>query len=166
MRMGQMPGFLGAWDLVDLPNKEVVLTIDFIRDEEAVAAGQKETVTAIHWTDKAYKPMVANVTNKKMLCKLYKTTDTEKLKGKSVIIGIEKVRAFGDVYDALRIRPRIPKVEAHATENAQTIKCEECNKVIVATAQMSAEQVAAYNKQRFGKCLCVECAKALYKGAQ
>ena len=163
MRMGQAPGYLGSWDLEDCPNREITLTIEKIIDEEVVAAGQKEICTAIHWTDKSFKPMIANVTNKKTLCKLYKTTDTEKLKGKAVTIGIEKVRAFGDVYDALRIRPKVP-VQPKA---GSLPKCESCGKNINAASGMAPDQVAAYTKKKYGKCLCSECATALNnKGAQ
>jgi hypothetical protein len=138
------------------------VTIDKIVDEEVVAAGQKEICTVIHWTDKSYKPMIANVTNKKTLCKLYKTTDTEKLKGKAVIIGIEKVRAFGDVYDALRIRLRMPA----QPKQGSLPKCEQCGKDIPAASGMTPEQVAAYTRTKYKKCLCGECATALNKGAQ
>ena len=80
MRMGKNPNYLGSWDLEDLPNREAVLTVETIRDEEVVNDGRKEICTVLHWTDKTYKPMIANVTNKKTLCKLFKTKDTEKLK--------------------------------------------------------------------------------------
>jgi hypothetical protein len=155
MKMGQAPGYMGSWDLEELPNREVTLTIDKIVDEEVVAGGRSETCTVIHWTDKAYKPMIVNVTNKKTLSKLYKTTDTEKLKGKAVIIGIERVKAFGDVFDALRIRPRVP-----VAPSGKKVKCEECGKVIDARAGMTAEQVAAYTKEKYGKQLCGDCATA------
>ena len=161
MKMGKNPNYLGSWDLDELPNREATLTIEHIKDEEVVTNGQKETCTVCYWTDKAFKPMILNVTNKKTICKLHKTKDTEKLKGKAVIIGIEKVRAFGDVYDALRIRPRIPQIQ-----NAVAIKCENCHKEIAAAGSMTAEQVAAYNKSKFGKNLCAECARAAHKGAQ
>lgn len=159
MRMGQMPGYLGSWDVEGKPNRELILTIDFIRDEKAVANGKEETVTAIHWTDKAYKPMVANVTNKKTLCKLYKTKDTEKLKGKSVVIGIDKVKAFGDVHDALRIRARIPQ-----PVNTVKPKCEECGADIEAAGRMTPEQTAEYTKKKYGKALCGKCATAKAQG--
>lgn len=162
MRMGKNPNYLGSWDLDELPNREVTLTIEQIRDEEVVTNGQKEVCTVCHWTDKAFKPMILNVTNKKTICKLHKTKDTEKLKGKSVIIGIERVKAFGDVYDALRIRPRMPQIT-----NAVLPKCESCGKDIAGAGSMTPEQTAAYTKQKYGKCLCAECATALNnKGAQ
>lgn len=163
MKMGKNPNFLGSWDIEELPGREITLTIDRIVDEEVVAAGQKEICTVIYWTDKSVKKFIVNVTNKKCLAKLYKTTDTEKLKGKSVIIGIEKVKAFGDIYDALRIRPRIPA----APKQTETILCVECGKPIQAQGGMTAEQVAAYTAKKYGKCICGACATAIaQKGAE
>ena len=163
MRMGKNPNYLGSWDLDELPNRELILTIEQIKDEEVVSAGQKEICTVCHWTDKTFKPMILNVTNKKTICKLYKTKDTEKLKGKTVIIGIEKVKAFGNIYEALRIRPRIPQVKAAA----DLPKCENCKKDITAQGNMNPEQVAAYTKAKYGRCLCGACATAeANKGAQ
>lgn len=155
MKMGQAPGYLGSWDLLELPNQEIILTIAKIVDEEVTADGRKETCTVIHWTDKNYLPMIVNITNKKALAKLYKTKDSEKLKGKSVIIGIDKVKAFGDIHDALRIRPRVPKVTT-----ADLPKCEECGKDITGRGGMTPEQVAQYTKDKYGKKLCAECATA------
>lgn len=155
MKMGQNPNYLGSWDLEDVPGCELVLTIEKIVDEQVVANGQKETCTLIHWTDKNYKPMIINITNKKTLCRLYKTKDTEKLKGKSVIVGIEKVKAFGDIHDALRIKKTIPQPPQKAL-----CKCEQCGADIPASFGMTSEQLAAYTKKQYGKSLCGSCAKA------
>lgn len=155
MKMGQNPDYLGSWDIEDLPGKEVTLTIEKIVDEEVVAAGQKEVCTVCHWTDKSFKKMILNITNKKTLCKLYKTKDTEQLKGKAVVIGIEKVKAFGDIHDALRIRKRMP-----AKTDAPAQKCEECGNDIAASNGMTSKQVADYTKKKYGKCLCAVCATA------
>lgn len=159
MKMGKNPNYLGSWDLEELPNREAILTIEQIRDEEVVTNGQKEVCTVVHWTDKAFKPMILNVTNKKAIARLYKTKDTEKLKGKALAIGIDRVKAFGDVHDALRIRHRIPQIES-----AVKPKCENCGKDINPASNMTSEQVAAYTKKKYGKCLCSECATAA-KGA-
>jgi hypothetical protein len=43
--MGKNPNYLGSWDLDELPNREATLTIEAIRDEEVVAAQQKEICT-------------------------------------------------------------------------------------------------------------------------
>ena len=162
MKMGKNPNYLGSWDLDELPNREAILTIDHIIDEEVVDNnGQKAFCTVAHWTDKTFKPMILNITNKKTICKLYKTKDTEKLKGKAVVIGIDKVKAFGSIHDALRIRHRIPQVQTKAAP-----KCEQCGNDIAASGSMNPEQVAAYTKTKYGKCLCAGCATAIAQGAQ
>lgn len=161
MRMGKNPNYLGAWDLDEHPNRELVLTIAKIVDEIVTGAeGRKENNTVCYWTDSSYKPMILNVTNKKTLCKLHKTKDTERLKGKAVLIGIEKVSAFGDVYEALRIRSRIPE-----TESKELAKCENCGADIAPFGKMSSAQVAAYRVKKYGKALCNDCAKAMAEEA-
>ena len=161
MKMGKNPNYMGSWDLEELPNREVTLTIERIVDEDVVTNGKTEVCTTCHWTDAAYKPMILNVSNKKTIAKLYKTKDTEKLRGKSVIIGIERVKAFGGIHDALRIRPRMPQ-----TKSAVAPKCEDCGASIGASGSMAPDQVAAYTKKKYGQCLCAECATAKAKGAQ
>ncbi len=161
MKMGKNPNYLGSWDLDEQPNREITLTIEKIIDEEVVTNGKSEKCTVIHWTDKSFKPMIANITNKKTLCKLYKTKETEKFVGKSVIIGIDKVKAFGDIYDALRIRKRIPQL---ATEIKP--KCENCGCDICASGRMTPDQVASYTKNKYGQCLCSNCATALAQEAR
>ena len=152
MKMGKNPNYLGSWDLEDQPSREITLTIARIVDEDVVTNGSKERCTVCYWTDKAYKPMILNVTNKKMICKLYKTKDTDKLAGKAVVIGVSEVKAFGDVHDALRIRKRIPKVESAE-------KCADCGQAVQGAMGKSADYMIAYTKKQFdGTCLCFECA--------
>lgn len=154
MKMGKNPNYLGSWDLDELPNKEATLTIAKIVDEDVIGnAGTKERCTVCHWQDGGVKPMILNITNKKTICKLYHTKDTEKLAGKAVVVGVEKVKAFGDVHDALRIRKRIPKA-------AELVKCEDCGSNIESSGGMSAEAIVARTKQRYKACLCFSCATA------
>ena len=141
MKMGKNPNFLGSWDIEDMPGKELVLSIADIRDEKVTANGREETCTVCYFTNNQYKPMILNITNKKTLTKLYKTKETEKLKGKAIAIGIEKVKAFGDIHDALRIKKKIPEVTQKSLP-----KCEQCGQDIVASSGMTAEQVASYTK--------------------
>ncbi len=161
MKMGKNPTFLGSWDIEELPNKEIILTIDHITDEEVVTSGQKEICTVCYWAEKDAKKMILNVVNKKALARLYHTKDTEKLKGKAVVIGIDKVKAFGVIHDVLRIRHKIPQVQTAAAP-----KCEQCGNDIAASGSMNPEQVAAYTKTKYGKCLCAGCATAIAQGAQ
>ena len=152
MKMGKNPNYLGSWDLDELPNREATLTIARIVDEDVVTSGSKERCTVCYWTDKAFKPMIWNVTNKKMVAKLYHTKDTEKLVGKSVVVGVEQVKAFGDVHDALRIRKRIPKAE-------EAVKCADCGNDIQGAMGKGAAYIANYTQKKFGVCLCFDCAQ-------
>ena len=159
MKMGKNPNFLGSWDLEELPRREVTLTIGKIVDEKVVTNGQTELCTICYWVEQGWKPMILNITNKKTVCKLYKTTDTEKLVGKSVVIGVEQVKAFGDVHDALRIRKRIPKVET-------AVKCADCGNDIQGAMGKGADYIAAYTKKKFDVCLCFDCAQKRSDTAQ
>jgi ribosomal protein L34E len=68
------------------------------------------------------------------------------------------VKAFGDVVDALRIRPFAPKVKSSEPE-----KCSKCGNEVVAAGKMTAEQVAEYSRRKKGVVLCAECMKAEYE---
>lgn len=153
MKMGKNPNYLGAWDLDELPNREVTLTIGKIVDEKVVANGQGELCTVCYWREPGYKPMIWNVTNKKTVAKLYHTKETEKLIGKAVVVGVDQVKAFGDIHDALRIRKRIPKV-------AEPIKCDDCGNAIQANNGMTVDSIIARTKHRYKACLCFSCATA------
>ncbi len=152
MLMGKNPNYLGSWDLYDIPGQEIIATISMLRDEEVINNGQKEGCTVMHFEEK-YKPMILNLTNKKMLAKLYKTKSSEKLVGKRVKIGFEKVKAFGKIHDALRIKNEIPK-----EITAPAPKCESCGKDIAAAYGMNPQQLSEYTFKTYGKKLCSDCA--------
>ena len=158
MKMGKNPNYLGSWDLEDMPDRELTLTISKIIDESVVNAGKNELCTVCYFSE-PYKPMILNVTNKKTLCKLYKTKDTDKLAGKRITIYIEKVKAFGEIYDGLRIKKIIPK-----TKQEPNKMCEVCGRDILPLKNMSSAQVAVYSKSKYGKAICFECAKKIKEG--
>ena len=152
MKMGKNPNYLGSWDIEENDNRELVLTIKRIVDEDVVGnEGRKERNTVAYFEEDR-KPMVLNITNKKTLCKLYKTTDTEKLVGKRIKIGTETVKAFGGIYDALRIRAEIPE------KGEEDYLCSDCGGHIRSYGKMSAKQMAAYTAKNYGRPLCTDCA--------
>lgn len=162
MQMGKNANYLGSWDLYDSPNQKIQATISKIQDEEIMNnQGKKELATVCYFAERQYKPMILNLTNKKTLTKLFKTTKTENYVGKRIEIGYEKVKAFGKISDALRIT--MTSVPQGTMQPAALPKCENCGAEIRATKSMTAEQVAQYTKAKCGKALCSVCATKLYQ---
>ena len=84
MQMGKGSNYLGSWDLYDSPNQKIQVTIAKVQDEEVINQGKKETATVCYFVERQYKPMILNVTNKKTLAKLFKTTRSENYIGKRI----------------------------------------------------------------------------------
>lgn len=156
MRMGDEPKYLGSWDLYELPGQKLQVTIKAIR-EEAVenTKGQKEKKAVMHFAEDV-KPMILNIENKKRLTKLFGTKNDAALVGKRIVIGYEKVKAFGDIHDALRIVPKL--LQQQAAQHIVTFKCDICKNDIQPASGMTSEQVAAYTKNKYGMALCASCA--------
>lgn len=156
MKLGDPPQYLGSWDCTD---GELILTIaDFKEEVIEGDKGRKERKCVMYFAEKDVRPMVVNLTNRKMLAKLYHTTDSTKLRGKLVKIGTDQVKAFGGIHDALRIRPVVPTASKQTAPANDAPKCAECGKPIAAAGGMNPEQVAQYTAKKYGKALCGECA--------
>ena len=142
------PDYLGAYALED--GKDVILTISYVREEKVTGSdGKKDDCVVCHFSERV-KPMILNSTNMKTITKLFGTPYIEDWSGRRIQIGIDKVKAFGDVVDALRVRKFIP------AENVP--KCESCGGEIQPRGNNSAEQIAAYTKKKYGQALCSTCA--------
>lgn len=149
------PEYLGAYSLED--GKDIVLTIDYIKVETVTGTdGKKEDLPVCHWKEPE-KSMILNATNMKMIAKVLNSNFVEDWSGKKVQIGTEKVRAFGDVVDALRIRRYAPKQTATAHTE---LVCADCGKPITDAYGMSAAQVADSTTKKYGRPLCADCATA------
>ena len=144
------PDYLGAYSLD--PGKDMVLTIKVVRKEMITGTdGKKEECIVCYWQEEQ-KPMILNVTNCKMIAKLLKTPYIERWAGHRIQIGAEVVSAFGEKVEALRVRKTLPE--------DVSVACEECGQFIQPAFNMSATQLAAYTKKKYGKVLCAECAQA------
>ena len=154
MQMGDEPKYLGSWDLYELPNQKIQVTIKAIREESVEdTKGQKKKKAVMYFVE-AVKPMILNIENKKRLSKLFFTRDSDAFIGKRIEIGYEKVKAFGDIHDALRVVPRLlPQSKTYTAP-----KCESCGGEIQPRGNNSAEQIAAYTKKKYGQALCSTCA--------
>lgn len=98
------PEYLGSYAMPP-DGSEIILTISKAQKESVAGTdGKKEDCLVIHFTEPGWKPMILNSTNAKVIQRLAGTPYIERWGGTRVQIYTAKVKAFGDVHDALRIR--------------------------------------------------------------
>ncbi|MHC1696427.1 MAG: hypothetical protein AB9835_14410 [Eubacteriales bacterium] len=147
------PDYLGAYSLDDGNEKynDIIATIQYVKVENVTCPdGKKEDCAVAHFVERDIKPMILNVTNMKTLEKLFHTKYIEDWAGRKIQIGVEQVKAFGDVVDALRVRKFVPKVQGAPV-------CEECNVEVSATDKLAVPQVISFSQKKYGKTLCATC---------
>ena len=125
------PDYLGAYSL-DNGNggySDIIATIASVKVENVTGAdGKKEDCMVMRFKENKIgavdmKPMIVNVTNAKTLEKLFKTPYVEDWSTRRITIGVERIKAFGDVVDALRIRNTLPR-------ETGVVKCSDCKSEI------------------------------------
>ena len=147
----QNPDYLGAYALN--PGEDIIVTIKTVRVEKVIGTdGKKEECSVLYFAEQGIKPMILNVTNAKTIQKLFRTPYIEEWAGRKIQIGVESVKAFGDVVDALRVRPFLPRVTVTASV------CADCGAVIEGAGKMNPAQMAQYTQDKYGKPLCAACA--------
>lgn len=159
--------YLGADDLDN--NVEPVLTIkNLYRGKVTLSRGKEVKNVLVFVEEKAngvigeVRPMILNSTNRQMLKKLYGQVTANALEGKKIQLYIEHgVRnpSNGEMTDGIRIRDRKPAAEGAKAKAVP--KCSVCGKEIQGAGGLSAEQIAAGTKQKYGKAMCVECGQKL-----
>lgn len=155
--------YLGADD-IDAGTEPVVTIKNAYRGKVTLQRG-KEVKNVLTFVEesvpgiKEVRPLIVNSTNRQVLKKLFGAVTADALEGKKIQLWIEHgVRnpAKNELTDGIRIRDKVP---SGAGTKYVPPKCEGCGKDITGLDSFTPEQIAATNKQRYGKCLCVECGK-------
>lgn len=141
--------FLGGWSFAD---GDKVLTITKVGEEEFrdVETGGTKKGLVVHFKE-VELPMVLNVTNATTIAEVTGTDIMQEWVGKKISLGTSKVKAFGQVHDAIRVRNVKPDDEL--------IICEECGSVITAAAGKQPSELAEISKRNTGRVLCLACMK-------
>lgn len=100
------PNYIGAHDLQ--PGQEVKITIKTVSKELVKGADGKEEQCVVAKLEGTQKPMILNKTNMKIISKVLDTPYIEEWSGKSVIVYSAKIKAFGEMVDALRVKNQKP----------------------------------------------------------
>ena len=97
--------FLGSWDFEDPDSQKKPLVMErFERMEVFNAQDQTTHKEPTVFFEGIGKGMILNITNLKTLAALYGDQYEEWI-GKPVLVEVKEVRAFGDIHQALRIKP-------------------------------------------------------------
>ena len=139
--------YLGHWDFQ--PGEEKTLTIKEVKKELVYdpSTREKEPATVGYFQDAAVKPMILNSTNQAMIEKVTGSPYIEDWAGEEIVLHVEKVQAFGERRDAIRVMNRKPI----------KIECEGCGKLIKYAAGKRPDQLAEISMRNTGKKLCLEC---------
>lgn len=141
------PDYLGSYAFD--PGEEKIVMIDHVCQEELMGQdGRTSLCIVAHLVNE--KPLVLNKTNCKAISKLLNTPYIEEWAGHRIVLAVQKVQAFGENVDAVRVKPKLPGEI-----------CEECGKGIRAGSGRSAAEIAELSVQKYGKKLCLECAKKM-----
>lgn len=152
------PHYLGEQDFQE--GEEKVLTIHHVAESETVMSTEGKAQKAVlHFAEPGIKPLVLNVTNSKAITKVARSPYFEDWGGVRIQLYIEQgVKAFGDVVNAVRVRPRAPR------QTDPVPPCADCGGKIVAAMGMDAALVAARTAKRYGVSLCAACATKRKEG--
>ncbi len=138
---------LGAW--IFEQDKDIIATIKDVKYEDFVGADKKKGKKRICYFKEFEKPMVLNSTNSATISAIYNTPYMEQWVGKKIQLYKDKIRAFGEDRECIRIRKWDPTI------------CSECKKPIKSFGNMSADQVSIYTTAKYKFCLCSDCATEL-----
>lgn len=130
----------------DLNGKPVTLTIKKLVMEEMLNHGNEKEVKPVLYFEKATKGFVLNRTNGFIIGALY-SVETDNWVGKRITIYPTKVRAFGSMQDAIRVREEIP---AQPKPVAQATQVEEASEIDDAEDTLDqADDVQVYTDEIF-----------------
>lgn len=118
------PKYLGSHDLFISDGKysEVTVEITKVQVEEVIGEGNKKDNCLVAHL-KGMKPVILNRTNSKTIAKLAGSPAIERWVGVQVILTVSKVKAFGAVHDAIRVKDE----KVNATPKDYTTQIEAIN---------------------------------------
>lgn len=144
------PDYLGSYAFQ--PGEEKTLTIKEVKRELVYnpSGSGKEECTVVYFQEDV-KPLILNATNAKTITKVWGTPYIEDWPGHKIILKVKKISAFGEMVDAVRVSAERPANEI--------IICEACGKPIMSAMGHTAEEIAQMSLAKYGKKICIECAK-------
>lgn len=141
------PDYFGSHDLMTDSGEygQITVTIASVSQEKVKGSDGKDSSCIVAKTQET-KPIILNKTNCKTITKVLGTPIIERWAGHKVIIGVDKVKAFGDVTDALRVRSTkpVPEKPKDYTKQIEAINaCPDMPALVALWQSMDAETKTA-----------------------
>jgi hypothetical protein len=95
------PDYIGSWDFEK--NPEIIVTIKSVTKTKISSESGEDDRIVIHFEENV-KPLLCKNENPQRITKLSGTSDYEKWIGEKIILHVEKVKAYGGVHDAVRVK--------------------------------------------------------------
>lgn len=111
--------YLGGYSIED---EDLELTISDVKNEMVKGQSGRDESCMVIYFEEMDKGMICNKTNAKTITSVHGSPYVEDWPGKKIILGTEKVSAFGETTDALRIRAIKPKVKIDPTQAVERLK--------------------------------------------
>lgn len=139
------PHYMGEWDFAAGEEKPLIIT-DITQEQVFNQRTQQvEIVPVLHFSGE--KPLIINRTNAKTISTLYNEPNWQNWKGKGVLLHVQKIKAFGELTGAVRIRPVKP------------FFCADCGGIIAGYGGKSHQEVRDGTLKTYKRQLCANCAK-------
>ena len=97
--------YFGSWDL---SGKDMIVRITEVR-QEMIQNAQGREEKAVAYLDGGLKPLILNTTNMKSIAKALGSPYIEDWAGRKIQLYAEKVAAFGEITEAVRVRDFDPE---------------------------------------------------------
>ncbi|MBQ9270416.1 MAG: hypothetical protein IJ206_13065 [Oscillospiraceae bacterium] len=145
------PDYIGSWAFD--PGQEIVATISGVNQQDVIGSdGKKEVCTIVHFAE-PIKPLILNTTNAKAISKVAKSEYIEDWVGHKIQLYVERVRAFGETVDAVRVRPTKPKPVQEIPP------CQNCGQALKPAFGKELPALMEYSIANTGRVLCASCLK-------
>jgi hypothetical protein len=121
------PNYIGSYELMVDENTSIekIVTIDKVITELVQNGDKKEMMMVCYF--KECKPAILNSTNAKSISKALQSDFIENWQGRQICLFVAKIKAFGEMHDALRIKSvdKVKQLPVLVLNSENFIKCKE-----------------------------------------
>jgi hypothetical protein len=105
------PNYLGSYAFDEDEEKKLKISKVTVEKVFNPNDNSEEECLVAHFTDKGTKPLILNTTNKKAIEKAVGSPYIEDWAGQAIQLFTTKIKAFGELVDAVRVRTKQPTLK-------------------------------------------------------